>query len=240
MLAIGGQPLNKGFARCVGKLAPMVIIAYGGTEFIFGSYGVLSKPEQFQENYCGTVHNIPGLELKIIDQDGEIVPINTRGEICIRSPAMFKEYYNDPVKTAEVKSHDGWYKTDDLGKLDENEMLYVVGRKSSMIISGGMNVAPDIIERVLESHNSVACAVIVPVPDQTYYQVLCACVLQNPGTDVTEQELRGYLDEYINDKPGSFTVIPMYYMIANQFPQLYSGKISRKALAELALEEFGK
>lgn len=212
----------------------MLMTGYGCTECPHIAYAVAINPDNFQENSCGSLVQLPGIELKIVDQDGEIV--NTRGGIYIRSPGMFMEYYNDPVKTATVKSPDGWYKTDDLGRLDENEMLYVEGRKSNIIISGGMNVLPDLIERVIELHPAVASAVISPVPDEAYYEVLCACVLTNPGNDVTELELHSFLEEYTNDKPG----LPEYYMMFKEFPELLSGKTNRNMLAEKAAKEFSK
>ncbi|XP_045190693.2 uncharacterized protein LOC123547563 [Mercenaria mercenaria] len=237
-ISTGGQPMNKKNARCVGKIAKVLANGYGGTEFLFGATAVIVNPDHFQDNLCGTLCNAPGLELKIVNEKDEIVPVNTKGEICIRSPALFKDYYNDPIKTAAVKTPDGWYRTDDVGWLNGDSLLFVEGRKSSMIISGGMNVEPEILERVLESHPSVGSAVIVPVPDEIYHQVLCACIQINPGCDVTEQELRTYFDENTNDKPGMFTVLPKHYMFLTEFPELYTGKTNRKALADKAMKRF--
>lgn len=239
-LTTGGQPLNKKFAKCVGKITSVFVYGYGGTEFLFCSNMVITNPDQFEENLSGIPTKVPGTELKIVDDNGEIVPVNTKGEIVIRGPMVFKEYYNDPEMTAAAKTPDGWYKTDDIGWLNEDGVLYVEGRKSSMIISGGMNVVPEILERVIETHPAVRSVVIVPVPDETCHQVICACVLISHGCVVTEQELRTFLDEYINDKPGMFTVLPKYYLFLDVFPELHTGKSDRKSLANMAKLKFSK
>lgn len=239
-IASGGQPLSKSVAKCIGKISPMFVVAYGSTETQITSVGVFMTDEQFEENCCGKIYQGPEIELKVVDDDGKILPTNTYGEVYIRGDSVFKEYFHDEEKTAEVKTADGWYMTNDLGKLTEKGVLYIQGRKSSAIISGGMNVIPDILERVIELHADVEAAVVVPVPDDVYHQVLCACVRLKPGSDVTEQQLRAFLEAYHNDKSGVFTVLPTYYLFLDEFPGVFTGKICRAKLRDLAVKTFGK
>lgn len=239
MLTTGGQPLAKSISMCIGKVAPALGVVYGATEMQIGAFAYFDDAEKFEENCCGKPFQGAGMEMKIVDKNGTIVPLKTYGEIYIRSEAIFKEYFNDPEHTTAVKTSDGWYKTNDLGKLTENGILYVEGRTSSVITSGGMNVVPDILERIIESHPEVEAAVIVPVPDEAYYQVLCACVVLQPKSDLTEQQLRNFLQEYHNDKPGIFTVLPKYYLFPKRFPEVYTGKPSRKILTDIAASSFG-
>ena len=162
------------------------------------------------------------------DENAEIVPVDRRGEIYIRSDYMFTGYFNDPEKTRNVLSEDGWYKTDDIGRMTENGQFFVEGRKSNMIISGGFNVAPEILENVMKTFPGIDSVVIVPVPDDVYYQVLCACIVKKSDCEVTEEDIRKYCSEYHADKPGLFTVLPKYYMFFDTIPEKKSGKTYRK------------
>ncbi|WAR13789.1 ACSF2-like protein [Mya arenaria] len=232
----GGQPITRGAVQCIGPLCDSVVCAYGGTEFIICGLGVVTDIENFVEFSCGKVITGPGFEFKIVDKGGKVVPMNERGEIFIRSLVIFKEYYNDPEKTKEVFTDDGWYKTDDLGRMTSDGNIFVEGRKSNMIISGGMNVAPEILERVLRNCPGVGAAALVPVPDPVFYQVVCAYVIKQDGSDLTEETLRRFCEDYHNDRPGVFTVLPTFYMFLDEFPLLLSGKLSRKDLNKLAQE----
>ncbi|KAL4220912.1 hypothetical protein ACF0H5_019178 [Mactra antiquata] len=235
ILFTGGQPLKIAIAGAVGSVTSKLVTVYGGTEFVLVSSG-LTEDSNFKEYWCGKLIGGPRLEVKIVDENEDIVPVNTKGEIYVRSDGVFLEYLNDPVKTAAVKTPDGWYKTDDIGLMNEEGDLFVYGRKSFMIISGGMNVAPEILEHALEQHTGVATAVVVPIPDEIYNQVPCACILREKGIDVTEEQLRAYCESIHNDKVGLFTVLPKYYLFFNDLPETTSGKISRPTLTKMAMK----
>ncbi|XP_060560074.1 medium-chain acyl-CoA ligase ACSF2, mitochondrial-like [Ruditapes philippinarum] len=233
-----GQPLTKHLANCVGKACKFLLCTYGGSEFAFATEAKITDPNDFVEFGCGKPFNIPGLEIKIVDENAEIVPVNRRGEIYVRSEIMFLGYFNDPEKTKAVLSEDGWYKTDDIGRMTEDGEFFVEGRKSNMIISGGFNVAPEILENVMKTFPGVDSIIIVPVPDDVYYQVLCACIVKKEDCEISEEDIRKNCCEYHADKPGLFTVLPKYYMFFESFPETRSGKTHRKELEKIALERF--
>ena len=235
-MASGGQPVPKRFAQCIGKLGRIFICGYGATEFIFGSSITIEEPDKFQEHSIG--YPSKGVEMKIVDENGETVPANTRGEIYVKSPTMFNGYYNDLEKTRACFTEDGWFKTDDVGFVTEDGLFFCVGRKSDMIISGGMNVAPSILEAALSKCPGVFNVICVPVPDDVMYQVICACVVLEDGSDVTEKVLRDYCEDIHNDKPGLFTVFPKYYLFLKEFPETYTGKTQRPELTRLAARKF--
>ena len=164
--------------------------------------------------------------------------MNTRGEILVKSKNLFKEYCNDAEKTKAAFTSDGWFKTDDIGFMKENGMLFCVGKKSDMIISGGMNVDPVILEATIEKYPGVARAICVPIPHRILHQVVCACVKLEEGSDVTEEQLRLYCEEIYNDKSRVFTVLPTYYMFKKEFPETYTGKIARRLLKTEATKLF--
>ena len=197
---------------------------------------LVSKTEDFVD-YAGGKPS-PGVELKIVGEDGKVVPLNERGEIYIRNQYMFSGYFNDPEKTAKAFTQDGWYKTDDYGRMNENGYVFIEGRISDMIISGAMNVTPSILEAVLKSNPSVDSAVIVPVPDVHMYQVICAFVTVHQGCKVTENDLRDYMEDIHNDQQKLFTVLPKHYVILEKFPEETNGKVSRKSLRKMAEHMF--
>ena len=228
----GGQPISKMFGSCIGKVCNTFINAYGSTEYFLGIIHAVQSTEQFHDYSIG--RPLQGVEVKIVNENEEIVSIGERGEIFIKTDSLFKGYYNDPEKTKAVMTEDGWYRTDDIGVMNEDGIIYCFGRKSEMIISGGMNVDPSILEAVLQNCPGVTRAVCVPVPHKVIYQVVCACVILEAGSDLKETGIRSYCKQIHNDKPGLFTVLPTYYMFLEEFPQTYTGKVSRKELTKLA------
>lgn len=234
VIMTGGQPVSKNVVKAIGKSCQYMCTLYGCTEFVGATQGVVTDPECFTEHTSGIPFEIQGLEIKIVDNEGNVVPVNTRGEIYIRSPCLFKEYLNDPEKTAKVKTYNGWYKTDDMGQMNEVGEFIVGGRKSNIILSRGMTIAPEILEAVIKKCPGVSNAVIVPIPDDVAYQEMCACVIRKPGSDVQEGVLRAFCESIHADKPGLFTILPKYYMFCDEFPETSTGKISRKDLEKIA------
>jgi len=210
---------------------------YGGSELGPVSTISFSDRSAFEDFFCGKI--VPGVKVKIVDRDGKPLPNNNVGEIYLQTPFLFDRYFNDDEKTRSAFSEDGWLKTDDIGLINDNQELFVYGRKSSMIISGGMNVTPEILEKVIRTCPGVDASIIVPVRDPAYYQVLCAVVVKK-SSSLTEDQVRKFCEEYHNDKPRLFTVLPKYYMFLDKLPLTYNGKIARKKVTELAESTFGQ
>ena len=230
----GGHPVAKHFANCIEKgVAKNLNVIYVSSEANLNLYNHISRSQDFTEYACGVP--FPGVEVKIVGDDSKLVAPYIRGEIYIRSDGMFKCYYNDEEKTKAVLAEDGWYKTDDLGFMTEHGIFYVEGRKSDMIISGGFNVAPAILETVLKRCPGVADALVVPIPHDTLYQIVCACFIPNPEGAVDEEKLQQYCENIHADKPRIFTVLPSYYLKFEAFPVTSTGKPSRKLLATEAV-----
>ena len=231
-----GQPMPKHLANCIGKLCSYFMSGYASTETLFCSFVILKDPSKFEDHCIG--YPTRNVEMKIVNEQGETVSANTKGEMYVRSPCLFKCYYNDPEKTRACLTEDGWYKTDDIGYVTEDGVFYCVGRKSEVIISGGMKIVPSILESVLAKCPGVVRAVCVPVPHDVMYQVICACVVLEKGSNVTEKMLRDYCETTHNDRLGEFTVLPTYYLFVNDIPETSTGKIERKKMMKLAEEKF--
>ena len=142
---------------------------YGLTECYMCSSIAVTDPGDFKEYSIG--YPFKGSEMKIVDETGQIVPVNTRGEIYVKINSCFKEYCNDPEKTKAALPGDGWLRTGDVGFMSENKVFFCEGKMSDIIISGGLNVAPGILEAVLRSCPGVSNVVCVPVHHHTLFQV---------------------------------------------------------------------
>ena len=137
---------------------------------------------------------IPGVEMKLLQPDsweeidfGED-PEHAVGEIAIKGHNIMKGYYNRPDATAEV-IHDGWFRSGDLGRRDEDGWYYIVDRSKDMIIRGGFNVYPREIEEVLLTHPDVSLAAVIGVPHESHGEEIQAYVILNDGASVTAEEL---------------------------------------------------
>ncbi|XP_053383744.1 uncharacterized protein LOC128549968 [Mercenaria mercenaria] len=114
-----GQPLTSRLAASVGKVCKYLLCNYIATESFYVPESKITSPDDFVGFGCGKPVSYSGLEVKIVDENSEIVPVNHRGEIYVRSEIMFKEYFTDFEEKA-VKTLDGWYKTDDIGQTAEH------------------------------------------------------------------------------------------------------------------------
>jgi acyl-CoA synthetase (AMP-forming)/AMP-acid ligase II len=138
----------------------------------------------------------PYLELRIVDGQGEEVPVDAVGEIVIRGPNVMQGYWNRPDATAEVL-RDDWYHTGDAGYRDEDNFVYLVDRMKDMIISGGENVYSVEVERAIDLHPAIRQCAVVGKPDDTWGEVIHAVVSLEPGQSVTQEELVAHCREHI-------------------------------------------
>ena len=136
-------------------------------------------------------------------------------------------YYRNPSATAEVSTADGWHRTGDIGRLDEDGFLYLVDRKRDMIISGGFNVYPSEIERVIWGHPSVQDCAVIGVPDDKWGEAVKAIVELRPGMTVTEEEIIDLCREHLGSvkAPKSAEIWP-------NLPRTPVGKVSKLKMRE--------
>jgi long-chain acyl-CoA synthetase len=175
---------------------------------------------------------IPGVEMKVMDDAGQEVPVNTLGEVCVRGRSVMKGYWRQPEETRQVFHPDGWLRTGDIGKVDEDGYFYLVDRRKDMIIVHGINVYPRQVEDVLYRHPAVAEAAVVGVPDDLHGEMPKAFVALKPGVDVSPHELIRYCREHL----GRFEV-PRRVEIMSQLPKSGAGKILKRTLRDQKLQK---
>ena len=175
-----------------------------------------------------------GIELKIADDEGNEVASGEVGEILIRSNKVMKGYWNMPQETAEAFKG-GWFHTRDMGTMDSDGYLYIVDRKSDMIISGGFNIYPREVEEVIMAYPGVAEAAVIGVPDAEWGEAVKAIVVARQGIELTESEIiqhcRQHMAGYKKPKSVDFFEV---------LPKNINGKIDKKSLKAKFWEGFDR
>ena len=219
--------------RVVDELhVPEVTICYGMTETSPVSTQTRRDDDlDHRVSTVGTVH--PHVEMRIADPDtGATLPRGTAGEIQTRGYSVMLGYWEDPERTAEAIDPDGWMRTGDLGTMDADGYVRVVGRIKDMIIRGGENIYPREIEEFLFTHPDVLDAQVVGVPDPVYGEVVAAFVRARPGSGLTEEDVR----EYCRGRIAHFKV-PALVRFVDEYPLTVTGKVQKFVLRERGEEE---
>jgi long-chain acyl-CoA synthetase len=168
-----------------------------------------------------------GIEVMTVDQNGQPVPNGEVGEVVVRGHNVMKGYYNKPENTADAFKGTSWFHTGDLGRLDEDNYLFIVDRAKDMIIRGGFNVYPREIEEVLMTHPAVSLASVIGVADDQYGEEIKAFIVLKQGANITETELIQWTKD--NMAPYKY---PRMIEIRDSFPMTATGKILKKELKE--------
>jgi acyl-CoA synthetase (AMP-forming)/AMP-acid ligase II len=168
------------------------------------------------------------VELELVDDNGAPVPTGTVGRVRVRSDAVMRGYWEDPERTEEVLDADGWLTLGDLGSLDENGYLTLVGRKSEMYIRGGYNVYPAEVERVLSGHAQVAQVAIVGVPDPVLGEIGVAFVVAADDATPELDDLRAFTCASLADYKA-----PDRLHLLEALPVSNMGKVDKRSLAAL-------
>lgn len=170
---------------------------------------------------------LPGVELRIADLEdvGRDAPAGLPGELMVRGPIVMSGYHGNDTATAETIEPDGWLHTGDVATMDATGHVFVVDRRKDMIITGGYNVYPAEVERVMAAHPKVAMVAVGPVPDPVRGELACAYVVPVAGTDPAEDELVAYAGEHLAAYKR-----PRMVRFVDALPATSTGKIMRREL----------
>jgi long-chain acyl-CoA synthetase len=166
---------------------------------------------------------VTGVEMQVVDKDGAAVPRGEVGEIAIRGHNVMKGYWNKPEATAEVLSGDGWFRTGDMGKADEDGYYFIVDRKKDLIIRGGYNVYPREIEEVLYEHPDVAEAAVIGVPHAELGEEVAAAVALKPGATSTALDVQNFVKSQV-----AAYKYPRKLWLVDSLPKGPTGKILKR------------
>lgn len=176
-----------------------------------------------------------GADVRIVDVSEsreEMLPVESVGEIRVRGPGMMLGYYRQPKQTADALDRDGFFRTGDLGLLDEEGFLHLVGRTKDVIIRSGFNVYPREVETRIEAHPAVHEVAAIGVADPLLGEALCACVVPVEGAIVTDQELVDWCRETLADEK-----VPDLVTFLDELPRSDTGQVRRAALSRTVVAE---
>jgi len=224
---VGAAPVPPTLVeRCVSqKLA--VFHCYGSSEHPTVTSGVATDPLDKQLHTEGRV--MAGTELRFVDDDGADAPTGAEGEIATRGPELFIGYL-DPALNAAAFLPGGWYRTGDIGRLDEDGYLLITDRKKDIIIRGGENISSREVEDLLLRHLAVADVAVIAAKDERMGEVVMACIVPKPGANITLEDIR----EHFLTAGVARQKTPERLAVLDALPRNASGKVLKHELRTLA------
>jgi acyl-CoA synthetase (AMP-forming)/AMP-acid ligase II len=226
-VSIGSAPLAPKTLLALQERLPNATVSnsYGMTE---AGPAYIVMPKEEVTNRIGSVGKpIPPMEIKIVDEDDKECGVREVGELLTRLRGFQREYYKDADATANTWTSEGWLRSGDLGYLDEDGFLYLVGRKKDMIVRGGHNVYPTDIEAVILEHPAVQEAAVVGVPHDVLGEDIAAFVVRKPGATVAGHELKEFCASHLADYKR-----PRHVTFVDALPRNATGKVMKHLLVE--------
>jgi fatty-acyl-CoA synthase len=230
----GGERTPEQRIRAFGSLfgSARYIDAYGLTESCSGD--TMMEAGREIEKIGSTGRALAHVRIAIIDEDGHALPPGTQGEIAVRGPKITRGYWKDPAKT-EKSFVNGWFRSGDVGYMDDEGFLYLTDRKKDMIISGGENIASSEVERVIYQLPEVAEVAVIGLPDARWGECVTAVVVMRAGAVLTLESLRSHCEGRL----GGFKT-PKQLVLRDALPRNPSGKVLKRVLRSELAEEPGR
>jgi fatty-acyl-CoA synthase len=222
----GGEKTPEERIREFGSLFTRAryIDAYGLTETCSGD--TLMEAGREIEKIGSTGRALAHVQMAVMDERGQPVPTGAHGEVCLRGPKVTPGYWKDPART-EASFFGDWFRTGDIGLLDEEGFLYLTDRKKDMIISGGENIASSEVERVLYQLPEVEEAAVIGLPDERWGECVTAVVVLKAGARLSFEALRAHCE----GKLGGFKT-PKRLIVRDALPRNPSGKVLKRVLRQ--------
>lgn len=227
----GGGPISAEVAERLAKAykSDRFFQVYGMTETGPGGTTLYPEEQQAKAGSIGRVAN-PGLDMRIVREDGEDAVPGDIGEIWLKADSNMLGYLNDPAATAKVLDA-GWYKSGDLARLDEDGYLFLVDRAKDMIITGGENVYSKEVEDAILAHEDVQDVAVIGRPHPEWGETVVAYIVGASGSALDAQGLKGFLSDRI-----ARYKIPRDYIFVESLPRTPTGKIMKHVLRQQMLE----
>ncbi|MEZ5181870.1 MAG: class I adenylate-forming enzyme family protein [Acidimicrobiales bacterium] len=223
----GGAPAPPQLVGRVGSAfkAAKPNIGYGMTET--NAYGPGNSGADYEAHPTSTGRSTPILQLEIRDAELRPLPAGERGEIWMKGPNLIRGYWNKPEATAETIV-DGWLRTGDLGRIDDEGFVYIEDRTKDMILRGGENVYSAEVEAAIYEHPQVYEAAVFGLPHERLGEEVAAAIVPREGEEIDEHELRRFLSEHI----AAFKVPSRIFFHAEALPRNPAGKILKRQLRD--------
>lgn len=203
------------------------------TSFCHSLTNYSDQKRSFKKAFESIGRPLPFTETKIVDpKTRQVVPLHTNGELLIRGPHIFREYWDEKEKTADTFEN-GWLKTGDICSMDEEGYLYFKSREKEVIIRGGANLYPAEIETFFRTNPNILDAQVFGVPDERMGEEICAWIKLKPDVKMSEEDLKSFC----KNKISQFK-IPKYIKFVDKFPINANNKILKNVMKEQAINEY--
>jgi len=227
----GGALSDEVLTQVRTEICPGLQVAYSLTEA--ASVVAVTRPDDPAEKRRFTVGRpLPGTAIRVLDPAGEELPVESVGEISVKGPGVMIGYLRQPKESAAQFDERGFLRTGDLGMVDQEGYVHLVGRRREVIIRRGLNVYPREVEERLEAHPAVDRAVVVAIPDDTLGEGICACLVLEEGALTTPGEIRDWCRFALADYK-----VPDQVRFLEELPTTGTGKVRRSELAQRVLAE---
>ena len=227
LLMCAGAPVPEALLRQYIERGARITQGYGLTE----STGVVSllEPDLSLDKLGSAGMPFPLTEVQLRDGDGTtiVTDADTNGEIWIKGRNAVAGYWNRPEETAALRDDDGWLRTGDVGRFDVDGFLYITDRAKDMVISGGENVYPAEVEKVLAAHPSIAEVAVIGTPDEQWGELVTAVVVVNSGSQLVLDEVQDFARQHL----GGYKV-PRRLELVDELPRNASGKVLKRTLRD--------
>lgn len=217
---IGGGPVSPDLMKRARSVSLPALLTYGLTE---ATSQVTTEPLASPDGRTAGPPLV-GINVRVVDESGAPLPMGGEGEIEVRGPTVMRGYFSDETAT-RASLRGGWLRTFDIGSLDERGRLIVLARRTDLILSGGENVYPAEVERVLASHPGIGAVAVIAEPDSTWGQVPIAGFVPRGNAPSAEE-----LDRFCRSRLAGFKV-PKRFVKLDALPQNATGKLDRVAVA---------
>ena len=211
-----------------------VLIAYGQTETSPVNH-MTSAEDSIEKRVASVGRPAPHCEIKILDAQGEVVPVGEKGEICCRGYSVMRGYWGDDERTGETIDSEGWLHSGDIGIMDAQGYTQVTGRIKDMIIRGGENIYPREVEEFLYTHPEIQEVQIFGIPDQRYGEQVCAWIKSSEGSSLSDEDVRAFCRNQI-----THFKVPYLIRFVDDFPMTVTGKMKKFLMREQMVEELSQ
>jgi long-chain acyl-CoA synthetase len=226
MIMFGGSPAPQGLLQKAASILPTNYVhAYGITET--SGIVTLLRPEWITSKPGAVGHPVTHIRAAVMDDQGNMLPSNTVGEVVIGGQRVMPGYWNKPDASLEALRN-GWYHTGDMGYFDNENNFYIVDRKKDMIITGGENVYSVEVESVISTHPAVFEVAVIGVPDERWGEAVKGIVVLRPNAPATEDELI----TFCRDKIAGYKIPKSIEFSTDALPKTGPGKLAKRQLRD--------
>ena len=208
------------------KLKMKFYNGYGATE----GMTTITRTTDDLETICTTVGRptCPYDTYKVIDKEGNELPLNMQGELVLKGPGVFTDYYNNPEENKEAFTKDRFFRTGDVATIDEKGYITLTGRIKEMINRGGESISATEIERLINRHPDVAAVAVIPMPDPLMGERVCAYIQPKAGTQLSSKKIISFL----KDQKASVLQLPERIEFIDTMPYTGAEKLDKKSMRE--------